>query len=44
MHDIPYVSAEKISPEIVSMMTRICTAVRQLIPDYIPCGLQVSML
>lgn len=41
MHDVPYVPAKEISPEIVSMMTRICTSVRQLIPEYIPCGLQV---
>lgn len=42
MHDIPYVPAKEISPEIVSMMTRICTSIRQLIPDHIPCGLQVN--
>lgn len=41
MHDIPYVPAIEISPEIVSMMTRICSSIRKLIPDHIPCGLQV---
>ncbi|XP_050439765.1 uncharacterized protein F13E9.13, mitochondrial [Adelges cooleyi] len=41
MHDIPYVLADKIGPEIVSMMTRICTSVRQIVPENIPCGLQI---
>lgn len=42
MHDIPYVHGNEIGPEIVSMMTRICTSVRQLVPEHIPCGLQVG--
>ncbi|XP_025422249.1 uncharacterized protein F13E9.13, mitochondrial [Sipha flava] len=41
MHDIPYVPGNKIGPEIVSMMTRVCTSVRQLVPENIPCGLQI---
>lgn len=41
MHDIPYVHAKEIGPEVVSMMTRICSSVRQLTPEHIPCGLQV---
>lgn len=42
MHDIPYMPAKKIGPEIVSSMTRVCIAVRQLVPEHIPCGLQVG--
>lgn len=42
MHDIPYVRAAEISPEIVAMMTTICVSVRQIIPKTIPCGLQVG--
>jgi len=42
MHDIPYMPAKEIGPEIVSSMTRICTAVRQLVPEHVPCGLQVG--
>ncbi|KAL5235782.1 hypothetical protein ACI65C_003192 [Semiaphis heraclei] len=41
MHDIPYMPAKKIGPEIVSSMTRVCIAVRQLVPEHIPCGLQI---
>lgn len=41
MHDIPYMPAKEIGPEIVSSMTRICTAVRQLVPEHVPCGLQI---
>jgi len=42
MHDIPYMPANEIGPEIVSSKTRICTAVRQLVPEHVPCGLQVG--
>lgn len=42
MHDIPYVPAKEVGPEIVSMMTKICSSVRQLVPVHIPCGLQVG--
>lgn len=30
------------SPEIVSMMTKICVSIRQIIPEDVPCGLQVD--
>lgn len=41
MNDIPYVRAKDIGAETVSMMTKICTSVRQMVPYNIPCGLQV---
>lgn len=41
MHDIPYIPAKEIGPEVVSMMTKVCVSVRQLVPEHIPCGLQV---
>lgn len=41
MHDVPYVSAKKTSPETVSTMTRICTSVKRLVPEQVPCGLQI---
>lgn len=43
MHDIPYVRAKDVSPEIISMMTRICVSIRQIVPEHIPCGLQVGL-
>lgn len=41
MHDIPYIKAKETGPEVVSMMTKICSSVRQLVPEHISCGLQV---
>ena len=41
MHDVPYVKAP-IGPEIISSMTRICSEVKQVLPN-IPCGLQVYL-
>ncbi|XP_057379414.1 uncharacterized protein F13E9.13, mitochondrial-like [Daphnia carinata] len=39
MHDIPYVKGP-ISPEIIAAMTRICSDVKQILPNT-PCGIQV---
>lgn len=44
MYDIPYVPTKEISPEIVSTMTRICTSVKRLVPEQVPCGLQVGLV
>lgn len=41
MHDIPYVKRKDLSPEIVTMMTRICTEIRKVAPRDIACGVQV---
>lgn len=41
MHDVPYVKQRDISPEIITMMTRICTEIRKITPPNIACGVQV---
>ncbi|CAL7942050.1 unnamed protein product [Xylocopa violacea] len=41
MHDIPYVRPNDITPEITSMMTKICTEIKKVVPDSIPCGVQI---
>jgi len=41
MHDIPYVKQKDLSPETISMMTRICTEVRKVAPLSVACGIQV---
>lgn len=42
MHDVPYVKQKDLSPEIVSMMTRICTEIRKVTPQNVACGIQVQ--
>ncbi|KAL6430114.1 hypothetical protein ACFW04_007712 [Cataglyphis niger] len=41
MHDIPYVRQKDLSPEITTMMTRICLEVRKVVPQNIACGVQI---
>lgn len=41
MHDNPYVRSEHLTPETIAMMTRICTEIKQILPENIPCGIQV---
>lgn len=41
MHDVPYIKQKDISPEVITMMTRICTEVRKVTPQNIACGVQV---
>lgn len=41
MHDIPYIRGKETGPEVVSMMTKICSSVRHIVPEHISCGLQV---
>lgn len=43
MHDIPYVRPKDLTPEITAMMTRICTEIRKILPENIPCGIQVQI-
>lgn len=43
MHDIPYVKPKDLTPETTAIMTRICTEVRKVLPQYIPCGIQVRI-
>ncbi|EDW17231.1 uncharacterized protein Dmoj_GI16617, isoform B [Drosophila mojavensis] len=41
MHDIPYVQDRHLGAEIVSCMTRLSLAVRDILPKQTPCGVQV---
>ncbi|KAL7732076.1 hypothetical protein ACLKA6_015837 [Drosophila palustris] len=41
MHDKPYVLNHKLGVEIVACMTRIGHAVREVLPQGVPCGIQV---
>ena len=41
MNDIPYVRSKDISPETISMMTRICGHVRRKFHPKVPCGVQI---
>lgn len=41
MHDIPYMQAKDMGPEVTAGMTRICTEVRKLLPRGIKCGVQI---
>nr|XP_031825953.1 uncharacterized protein F13E9.13, mitochondrial isoform X1 [Nomia melanderi] len=41
MHDIPYVKAKNLTPETTAMMTRVCTEIKKIVPDNIPCGVQI---
>lgn len=40
MHDIPYVQAKHIGPEIVAAMTRLSFEIKQILPKT-PCGIQI---
>ncbi|RWS11261.1 hypothetical protein B4U79_02167, partial [Dinothrombium tinctorium] len=40
MHDLPYVTADKCTPEVVAVMTRVCREVKQVMGDT-PCGVQI---
>lgn len=42
MHDVPYVKSNELGPETVSFMTRICAEVRKILPNTVPCGVQVN--
>lgn len=41
MHDVPYIQSKDFGPEITASMSRISTEVRHLVPNDIPCGIQV---
>ncbi|XP_054009445.1 uncharacterized protein F13E9.13, mitochondrial isoform X1 [Hylaeus anthracinus] len=41
MHDVPYVRSKDLSPETVSMMTRVCIEIKRILPENIPCGIQI---
>lgn len=44
MHDVPYIKSEYFGPEITATMSRVCTEVKKLLPDKIPCGIQVKLM
>ncbi|KAF7269733.1 hypothetical protein GWI33_017251 [Rhynchophorus ferrugineus] len=41
MHDVPYIQARHFGPEITATMTRICTEIKTIIPNNLPCGIQI---
>lgn len=41
MHDVPYVLPDHQGPEVVSVMTRICSAVKQITKPHMKCGVQI---
>ncbi|XP_076184124.1 uncharacterized protein F13E9.13, mitochondrial isoform X2 [Ptiloglossa arizonensis] len=41
MHDIPYVRSRDLFPETISMMTRVCIEIKRILPENIPCGIQI---
>lgn len=41
MHDVPYVQAKKLGPEIVATLAKVAVEMRRIMPTYFPCGLQV---
>lgn len=43
MHDIPYVQASKIGPEIIATLAKVAAEIKTLVPTTIPCGLQVMV-
>lgn len=40
MHDIPYVLPNNSGPEVISVMTRICSEIKRFV-SVIPCGVQI---
>ncbi|XP_076037633.1 uncharacterized protein F13E9.13, mitochondrial-like isoform X2 [Oratosquilla oratoria] len=41
MHDIPYLQGAELGPEVTATMARVCSAVKQIIPSSLPCGVQI---
>lgn len=41
MHDVPYVQSKDLSPDTTAMMSRVCTEIRRMMPESIPCGVQI---
>jgi predicted TIM-barrel enzyme len=42
MNDIPYLRPQHITPETVAVMTKVCSKVREIVPEQKPLGVQVS--
>ncbi|XP_055537643.1 uncharacterized protein F13E9.13, mitochondrial isoform X2 [Wyeomyia smithii] len=41
MHDLPYVQSKFLGPETVACMSRIAVAVKEVIHNILPCGIQI---
>lgn len=41
MFDRPYIKHDDAGPEITATMTRVCSEVRRVVPERIPCGVQI---
>ncbi|KAF2883042.1 hypothetical protein ILUMI_23119 [Ignelater luminosus] len=41
MHDIPYIQSKHFGPETTAIMTRICTEIGKIVPENVPCGIQI---
>ncbi|XP_053686460.1 uncharacterized protein F13E9.13, mitochondrial [Sabethes cyaneus] len=41
MHDLPYIQNEYFEPETVACMSRLALAVKEIIRDVLPCGIQI---
>ncbi|XP_076042105.1 photosystem I biogenesis protein BtpA-like [Oratosquilla oratoria] len=39
-YDIPYLQGAELGPEVTATMARVCSAVKQIIPSSLPCGVQ----
>ncbi|XP_034254771.1 uncharacterized protein F13E9.13, mitochondrial isoform X2 [Thrips palmi] len=41
MNDIPYVRRQHLTPETAAVMTRVSSEIRKIVPQKIPCGVQI---
>lgn len=41
MHDVPYVQRKHFGPEIVATMSAVAAAIRKIVPENVPLGIQV---
>lgn len=41
MHDVPYIQNKDFGPEIVATMSAVAAALRKIVPQSVPLGLQV---
>lgn len=41
MHDVPYVQSKDFGPEVVATMSAVAAALRKIVPDNVPLGIQI---
>lgn len=41
MHDLPYLRPRDLTPDVTAMMTRVCIEIKRVLPETIPCGVQI---